>query len=512
MFASLFKSPWRYRNGLPQLLCLCLLLIGAGIGLRDPWMVDEDRFIGVALEMLQRGSWLVPFRAGELYADKPPLFFWALAASYAVLGNLKLSFLLPALLSALVSLVCVHDIARRLWNRRVAWVAGLLLIGTWQFQVVMKMGQIDAFLFMWINLALYGLLRHLLLGPDWRWYWFAFSCMGFGIISKGVGFLPLLMLIPYFALVHKRSQSAVAMGGAWHWWCGLVFLLLAVSVWLLPMVWQVQHSGDPLLEGYRNEILFKQTGKRYANAWAHHEPFWYFFVSVIPKYWLPMVALLPWLLPAWRRRLTRLDARYVLLLGWVLLVLIFFSLSSGKRKLYIFPAVPALVLATAPIATALWQRWQRRFCSRGLMAGVVGYFSLWFIWGFAEPLIKDQSRSFRPFMQRTAARLPPDAELALYKWDEGAWLFARTPITHFGVRPGGGGVEALVYWLQQSPNRYALLEEKELSPCFTRELVSASDKVRGDKYALVTAAAISGRCQPSAPNTVYHFSWTELPR
>ena len=50
---------------------LALLLVGAGIGLRDPWGVDEERFLGVALEMLQDGSWLILHRAGQPYPDKP---------------------------------------------------------------------------------------------------------------------------------------------------------------------------------------------------------------------------------------------------------------------------------------------------------------------------------------------------------------------------------------------------------------------------------------------------------
>jgi 4-amino-4-deoxy-L-arabinose transferase-like glycosyltransferase len=50
----------------------------------------------------------------------------------------------------------------------------------------------------------------------------------------------------------------------------------------------------------------------------------------------------------------------LVLLGWVALVLLFFSLSSGKRKLYIFPALPGLVLAIAPLLPWLLKRWFQR--------------------------------------------------------------------------------------------------------------------------------------------------------
>ena len=47
-------------------------------------------------------------------------------------------------------------------------------------------------------------------------------------------------------------------------------------------------------------------------------------------------------------RLRERDARVWLPLAWVLLVLVFFSLSPGKRGVYIMPALPALALASLP--------------------------------------------------------------------------------------------------------------------------------------------------------------------
>ena len=62
------------------LVGLSLLLMGAGFGLRDPWPADEPRFALVARDMLRSGDWLIPRVGGDPYADKPPLFFWLMAA------------------------------------------------------------------------------------------------------------------------------------------------------------------------------------------------------------------------------------------------------------------------------------------------------------------------------------------------------------------------------------------------------------------------------------------------
>ena len=75
------------------------------------------------------------------------------------------------------------------------------------------------------------------------------------------------------------------------------------------------------MQAYANDILLKQTGKRYADSWHHVQPFWY-YAQVMMTLWLPGALLLPWLLPAWLRRLRRGDPRFWLLLGWSALVLL----------------------------------------------------------------------------------------------------------------------------------------------------------------------------------------------
>ena len=91
-----------------------LLIVGAGIGLRDPWPADEPRFALVAKQMVESGNWLFPHRGSELYSDKPPLFMWTQAAAYTLTGNWRVAFLLPSLLAALGTLWCVVDLGRRL--------------------------------------------------------------------------------------------------------------------------------------------------------------------------------------------------------------------------------------------------------------------------------------------------------------------------------------------------------------------------------------------------------------
>ena len=338
------------------LACVAIVLaLLAGIGMRQPSPPDEPRFVLAARAMVDSGQWLLPHRGGDLYAEKPPVFMWMQAASHQLLGNWNLAFLLPSLLAALLTLWLCWDLGRRLWNRRVAWWAMLALASCLQFGLMAKRAQIDMVLVGLTTLAMWGLLRHLLEAPNRRAVLVAGFAAGLGTVTKGVGFLPLLVLLPW-ALWRWRVQGDDGHAGRGRaLWLLVPGFLLGAAVWLAPLGLALLHSPDPSLQAYARELLFKQTGTRYANAWHHVKPAWY-YLQVMATLWLPGCLLLPALLPAWWRRLKRLDGRYWLLLGWAVLVLVFFSASPGKREVYIFPMLPLLCVAAAPVLPGLLRR------------------------------------------------------------------------------------------------------------------------------------------------------------
>ena len=173
-------------------------------------------------------------------------------------------------------------------------------------------------------------------------------------MTKGVGFLPLLVLLPWL-LVRAKSRQTLPRHRGRHALAGIAGFLAGIGVWLGPMLATTLASNDPALAGYAHEMLFKQTGQRYAAPWMHVKPAWYYLQTML-MLWAPGSLLAPWLLPAWWRRIRRMDARYTLLLGWSLLVLVFFSASPGKREVYVFPMLPALCVAAAPLLPGLLKR------------------------------------------------------------------------------------------------------------------------------------------------------------
>ena len=353
------------RVQLVLLFVFALLLLGIGIGLRDPWPSDEPRFALIAREMLASGQWLFPHRGVELYSDKPPVFMWLEACAYVLTGGWRGWFLLPSLLAGLGSIGLVYDFVRRQWNHRAGLLAAAAVLVSFDFNFQMRAAQIDGVEVFWITLAMYGLLRHLLLGPAWRWYAIGFLAAGMGVITKGVGVLALLVFVPYwFARWRGWQHLLPTQSRDPRWWLALLFLLPVLG-WALPMLWFALHvhAGDPAYARYAHDILLGQTVTRYAEP-AHHIHPWWSYLPVIAFEWLPLSLAIPWAIPSWARTLRARDARTLLPLAWAVLVVVFFSFSGGKRDVYILPVLPIAAIALAP-----W------------LAGIVRTYSFrWVLW------------------------------------------------------------------------------------------------------------------------------------
>ncbi|TYT25521.1 glycosyltransferase family 39 protein [Luteimonas viscosa] len=343
----------------PGFTLLVLLLAAsllAGVGLRDPHPADEPRFVLVADHMVESGDWLFPRRGTELYADKPPVFMWLLAGAQRITGDWRTSFLLPSWIAALLALWLTQDLARRLWNPTAGRHALLALFACLQFGLQARRAQIDMVLLAMMMLSLWSLAQYVLQRRDPRLLALGAFAAGLGTVTKGVGFLPLLVLpaLPWLATRRpwpaSRSHHPVQ-----HVAAGVAGFLAGAGLWLVPMLAAVLGSDDPQLRAYAADILWKQTGTRYADPWHHLKPAWY-YLQVMATLWLPGTLLLPWLLPAWWRRLRRGDPRWRLLLGWAALVLLFFSLSPAKRDVYVLPVLPVLAIAAAPLLPGLLRR------------------------------------------------------------------------------------------------------------------------------------------------------------
>jgi 4-amino-4-deoxy-L-arabinose transferase-like glycosyltransferase len=69
----------RSRHALVGILALAVLLPLIPAGRRVLWESNEARYPVLAQDILEHGRWLVPEIRGQLYLNKPQLYFWTIA-------------------------------------------------------------------------------------------------------------------------------------------------------------------------------------------------------------------------------------------------------------------------------------------------------------------------------------------------------------------------------------------------------------------------------------------------
>lgn len=320
-------------------LLLAALLFAWNIWGYDLWAPDEPYFGEGAREMVADGQWAVPHVNGVVTTDKPPLFFWLIALVSLPFGTvLSATARLPSVLAALATVALTMRLGRRAWGERVAELAGLMLAVNFLFWDKARTAQIDALLCLLILVALSAFEAWRSGDADGRrsglLFWFAAAL---AVLAKG----PVGALLPLgIALVTLIVDRRI---GDWRRFAplsGPALFVLVIALWMTLAT--VGGRGEYSVWGAFQEHVLDRA----VHGMHHAQPFWY-YAKTLPLRLLPWSFLLPGaLLLAWRRRGP--ADRFLLVYG--LFVVVFFSISTEKRDLYVLPAFPAFALLLARLA------------------------------------------------------------------------------------------------------------------------------------------------------------------
>jgi 4-amino-4-deoxy-L-arabinose transferase-like glycosyltransferase len=318
---------------------LALALLGAlvflpGLGGRDLWNPDEARYTEVAREMSVLGHYALPHLNGEVYSQKPPLFFWLILVSGWLTGGIgETASRLPSALAAIGASLLVYRIGARFWNRRAGWLAALAFATCFKVLWQGRFGQIDMVLTFFVTLAVWFWVRGFTEDRP-RLYLLFYAATGLATLAKGpVGLIPPLLSILAFLLITGRKAEIRRL----HLPLGLLIWAAVVLVWLVP-------AGIDGGAEYLRQIVFRQNVTRYAEPWHHFAP-WYYYLTIVPAEFFPWSLLLPAAIGIGRKRFAGREREgFVFALCWVVVTLVFFSLSPAKRSVYVLTLYPALAL------------------------------------------------------------------------------------------------------------------------------------------------------------------------
>lgn len=331
-----------------QTAIIILLLAFAFLGTRAIWDPDEGRYTNVALNMLESGDWVHPMRNEHVgHWTKPPLTYWAIAASTGAFGYNAWAARIPYGLSFLFCAWMVWFIARRVVpgeENKAALIYATMLLPFGAAQLVTT----DFLLAAALSGAMAAWIESRHAEPPHSRHWIMLMWLGFGLgfLTKGPpALLPLLVVVACSILLPARRANS-----AFHWTGLLVFAAVALP-WFLVVV-----SDTPGLLDYflGHELIDRLSSEDFGR---HGE--WYGWLQIyaptliigsLPWTWLlwRWLRKLPESMRAWRAPEKRMqDSVGLMLFLWVLLPLIVFCLSRSRMPLYILPLFTPLALIIA---------------------------------------------------------------------------------------------------------------------------------------------------------------------
>jgi 4-amino-4-deoxy-L-arabinose transferase-like glycosyltransferase len=343
------------RNGMGETgrwrrLAICGLIAGVlylpALGSPALWEPDEGRYAEIAREMLVSADYITPRDDWVRYFEKPPLMYWATAASIRALGENEFALRLPPALFSVGEVVVTCAIADQMFGLSAGMLAALALALSplvWGFAMFLTLDPALAFFVtaalgsFWAAAAIPGFRSR----TARRWLIAAAAMTAMGTLTKG----PVALVIfggvaLIYMLIEKRLRELAAI----PWFeCILVYAAIVVP-WFAAVA-----ALNPEFLGY---FFLHEHLQRYLANTEHGWGPWFLFAVAVAGSW-------PWLyfvplgiarllgigrLSGGRARDARESSAIRFLSMWFLFVLIFFSIPRSKLGTYILPAMPPLAI------------------------------------------------------------------------------------------------------------------------------------------------------------------------
>jgi 4-amino-4-deoxy-L-arabinose transferase-like glycosyltransferase len=317
---------------------------------------DEARYGVSAWEMAQSGSLLVTTYGGqpEYWNLKPPVGYWPMALAFYLFGASPFTLRLPSALFAIGIVALTMALCRRLLNRRVALAAGLIVATTFGFlsHHGARSGDLDSALTFVLVLAISQIPR--LAASSGRVIAFA-ALLAVGFLLKSFAILPVLVVAGlYLAWTAgwRRLRPVASLAGA-------ALFLAVIAAWALAR-WHADGTPYFLQRMVGEDLLarsLREIDKGTTNPWSY-------LTSLLDRF-APWPLLLVGVLLArgvagWRRDWASWSVKgrraAPLLVLWIGVPLLLFSLARTHHHWYLDPIYPALAAASACALLSLLSR------------------------------------------------------------------------------------------------------------------------------------------------------------
>jgi len=320
------------------LLAAAIVPFFVGLGDSSIWDANEAFYVETPREMIESGNYINPSFNYEPRFNKPVLSYWIVAGMYRVFGVSVTTERLAIAVLAMIMIAAAWFLGRAASMQPLAApLAALGLAAGPRFFMFSRRIFVDIAVttMMTLTLLFFVLSERY---PSRRRLFLAlmYVSVGLGVLTKGpvAAVIPFLVFITYLAVHRELRRLREMMIPA-----GILIALLIVAPWYVALYRQ---HGWMYITGFfigENVGRFTETIGVQARG-----PF--FYLPVLFHDMLPWSLCLPAIVYAWRRdRQSVLDPSLrlrTLLLLWIAVTVVLFSLSQTKQDLYIFPVVAAV--------------------------------------------------------------------------------------------------------------------------------------------------------------------------
>jgi 4-amino-4-deoxy-L-arabinose transferase-like glycosyltransferase len=374
---------------------LAALLFLARLGVRALW-ASEGRWAEVVREMVLNSNYFWPTINGKLYYDKPLLSYWFIvAATYLTGGVNETATRLPSAVFGLAGVILIVVLARRLYDRTTAALAGFILATSFSYVFYSRHASADIETTTGVLAALVLFVCNRQRQDGWWvvWLWLIMAVtsltkglMGFALPLTVMGLYSLLEQGPtvWFARLTSGPISArwIWMRDRLRWLLNYktpLAIIAAGALYYVPFAVSAgrSHSEAGLY------MVFRENVVRFFKPFDHRGPA-YLYLYVLFALMLPWSVFIPAALLEVHRKVRSTVARtwahadlFALVYFWGTLA--FFTISRSRRTYYLLPILPAAALVVARLLSQrtgeLWAPARRLMkVGYGLLAvAVIGF-------------------------------------------------------------------------------------------------------------------------------------------
>jgi len=331
-------KPFSISTHIPVLFLLVFLSFFAHLGYTPLFDADEGVYSEVTREMVASQDFTSPLLNGTPFFHKPPLFYWAQAASIKTMGLNEFGLRLPSAIAALLWAASIFLFTRRSYDTKTAWHATLFMCATLMVTLVGRAATPEGLFNLFLTLTLLNIHRFYHTGNKRHIYW-SFMFAALGVLTKGA-----------IAIILPLAVSSIFFGIKRRWKDLLLLFRNPVGLTVFGLIVIPWYVGEYMLHGeaFLSDLLMFPVSADSSYTFIGSSLPYYVYPALILIGLLPFSAMFIKFIFQFRKQMS--DDLIKFLLIWFFIAFSLLPLVQPKSIFSLVYCFPPLFIIMARVA------------------------------------------------------------------------------------------------------------------------------------------------------------------